>query len=156
MTMHGWDQFSHFVLSFPRSASASSVWAVWNLCLQLIRSWEKSVHDSGAMLKSYRSCLSTSLNLRRGLPTHLVPFSNTPCRIWRGIRWRGMRLTWPAHRSRRNFNLDDSGPEPVTSNISSLVILSFQVFPRINLRLRVWNALSLDSWGRYVVQLSAP
>ena len=145
-----------FCWSLSKLALVSCRRRAWRLDLLLGRSLESVVHDSGSMLKSFRSRFSTSLNRSLGLPVCLVPSSSTPCSRRRGILSQGILLTCPAHRSRKNFNLEESGPEPVILNTSSFVILSSQVFPRMKRRLNVWKALSFDAWGLYVAQLSAP
>ena len=102
-----------FSWSFWRFAAVSIRRPPCNLDLQLGRSLDKSVQDSGVILKSFRSRFMTSLKRSRGRPVWRLPSSRTPCISSRGILWFGIRLTCPAQRRRINLSLDDNGPEPV-------------------------------------------
>ena len=70
-----------------------------SLDLQLGRSSDKSVLDSGVILRSSRSRFMMSLKRSRGCPVWRLPFSRTPFISSWEILWFGIQLTYPARAS---------------------------------------------------------
>ena len=96
---------------------------------------EREILVISSIFKSFKSFFMTSLSLSHGLSVCCVPFSSAPCSRIRGILYKGILFTCPARRQ-INFSLAENGLQPVFLKTSSLVILSIQVLPNMDRRLK--------------------
>ena len=94
----------------------------------------------------FMSRLHTSMKRRQGRPTEREPVASWPKRRSFGRRKLSILLMWPSHRRRFLERMAWMDGIPDLACTSSFVTRSLQDMPRMRLKERRWNALSLFSW----------